>query len=182
MKPRRAPRIEVVVESAPWTRNLPRAASLCRKVAAAALEGGLSKSGLRKSVTKAPSVEMSIILSSDAAIRRLNAEWRGKDKPTNVLSFPAAETTPGAPLLLGDVVVAYGTTSREAKAESKSLPQHLTHLVVHGVLHLLGYDHERDTDAETMERLEIKILSRLGISNPYAEPAAPLAAKRKARS
>ena len=100
----------------------------------------------------------------------LNREWRGKNTPTNVLSFPAPR--PGknrsAPPYIGDIVIAYQTVAREAVAEGKPFNHHLAHLAVHGFLHLLGYDHENDRDAQTMERLERKILKRLAVPDPYA--------------
>lgn len=118
-------------------------------------------------------VELSILLTTDGAIRKLNALYRGKDKPTNVLSFPADDS-----LMLGDIAVAYGVTAREAKAEHKTLTAHLSHLVVHGVLHLLGYDHEDEKDAVTMERRERKILADLGIADPYGD-LPPTARRRR---
>ena len=109
-------------------------------------------------------------------MRRLNKTYRGKDKPTDVLSFPAwsaDEPQHGARIALGDVVVAHGVAARDAKAESKPLAAHVAHLVVHGVLHLLGYDHMRDDDAAIMEGLEISVMKKLGLANPYEWPRAP---------
>ena len=105
--------------------------------------------------------EISIVFVDDAAIQALNRDYRGKDKPTNVLSFPME----GA--LLGDVILTRETIIREAKAQGKSVFDHLTHLIVHGFLHLLGYDHLEDSEATKMETLEIKALSQMGIDNPY---------------
>jgi probable rRNA maturation factor len=102
-----------------------------------------------------------ILLADDKQLRALNRDFRGKDKPTNVLSFPAD----GA--YRGDIAIAYGVTSKEAKAAGKSFADHAAHLAVHGVLHLAGYDHERPKDAKVMEPLEVKILARLGIADPY---------------
>jgi probable rRNA maturation factor len=110
--------------------------------------------------------ELSVVLTDDAEIKSLNAQWRHKDEPTNVLSFPASTAGPG-PRLLGDIVIAYETTAREAEQEAKPLADHLSHLAVHGFLHLLGYDHESDADATVMERLEREILARLGVPDPY---------------
>ncbi|WP_236823675.1 rRNA maturation RNase YbeY [Blastochloris viridis] len=113
--------------------------------------------------------EVSIALVDDAAIRQLNRDFRGKDQPTNVLSFPAPPFgVPGAPVLLGDIAVAFETSAAEAAAEAKSISDHLSHLVVHGVLHLLGFDHLDTEDAEHMEAAERDILAALGIADPYA--------------
>lgn len=112
--------------------------------------------------------ELAIVLTDDSAIRTLNREWRNKDAATNVLSFPQPPTrASGAMKLLGDIVIAYETTAREAQAEGKPLRNHLAHLAVHGFLHLVGHDHETDQEADTMESLETTILSRLGVPNPY---------------
>jgi probable rRNA maturation factor len=111
--------------------------------------------------------EVSVLLTDDAEIRTLNRQWRGIDKPTNVLSFPAAEQPPGSPVLLGDIAIAYETLAREAKDEGKPLLHHLAHLAVHGYLHLMGYDHQTDSEAEAMEALERAILAGLQIRDPY---------------
>ena len=118
-------------------------------------------------------VELSLLLADDEAVRALNRAWRGKDKATNVLSFPA-NPHPGMPgrQPLGDVALAFGTVAREAESEGKTLADHATHLIVHGVLHLLGYDHETEAEAEIMEALEVEALARLGIADPYREMAA----------
>jgi probable rRNA maturation factor len=112
--------------------------------------------------------ELSVLLTDDEEIRSLNAQWRQQDKPTNVLSFPVPDAGNIQPKLLGDIVIAYETTAREAQTEHKPFEHHLAHLTVHGFLHLLGYDHESDEEAETMERLEREILARLDIADPYA--------------
>jgi probable rRNA maturation factor len=122
-------------------------------------------------VTLAPDCEVSVTFCDDAEIQELNAEWRGKDKPTNVLSFP----TPGPLLarpLLGDIVIAYETVAREAAEQEKTLREHTAHMVIHGFLHLIGYDHETAAEAEDMESLERRIASRLGLRDPYAGEAA----------
>jgi len=118
--------------------------------------------------------ELAVMLTDDAGVRTLNRNWRGIDKPTNVLSFPALQ--PGsrrgpddAPRMLGDIAIAYETTRREADEEQKPFDHHLSHLAVHGFLHLIGYDHENDDDAAAMETLEREILSQLGIPDPYAD-------------
>ena len=102
-----------------------------------------------------------ILLADDKKLRALNHDFRGKDKPTNVLSFPGPDG------YAGDIAIAYGVTRKEAEEAGKSFADHATHLVVHGVLHLAGYDHERPKDAKVMEPLEVKILKRLGIADPY---------------
>jgi probable rRNA maturation factor len=118
--------------------------------------------------------ELAVMLTDDAGIRTLNSNWRDIDKPTNVLSFPALPPTGAggpddAPRMLGDIAIAYETTRREADDEQKPFDHHLSHLAVHGFLHLMGYDHEKDDDAEAMETLEQEILAQLGIPDPYAD-------------
>ena len=120
-------------------------------------------------------VELSIRLTSDAEVHALNAEWRGKDKPTNVLSFPMAEaedlaeaSSPGPELMLGDIILASGVCAAEAEEKSIPVDQHAAHLMVHGTLHLLGYDHMDDESAADMEAREIRALARMGIADPYA--------------
>jgi len=152
----RAPSIDVVIESARW-QKAPRAASVVRRAIAAAAPA------------RARRAELSVILTSDRAIRSLNRRWRGRDKPTNVLSFPAPAPARGAPRHLGDIVLAYETVAREARSQGKPLDHHIAHLALHGFLHLLGYDHESHGQAETMERRERRILARLGVPDPYAE-------------
>ncbi|WP_448192204.1 rRNA maturation RNase YbeY [Azospirillum sp. sgz301742] len=116
--------------------------------------------------------ELSVVLGDDALVQTLNRDYRGKDKPTNVLSFALTEAdepeVEGAPTLLGDVVLAWETLVRESAEQGKTLSNHLCHLVVHGVLHLLGYDHEVDAEAEEMEQLEVEVLGTLGVPDPYA--------------
>ncbi|GGK34262.1 rRNA maturation RNase YbeY [Salinarimonas ramus] len=113
-------------------------------------------------------VSLELLLTDDDAIRAINLEWRNLDKPTNVLSFPAAPT-PGfpGPRPLGDVVLAYETLAREAEEEGKSLADHAAHLLAHGVLHCLGYDHDTDAAAEEMEALETRAMALIGIADPY---------------
>jgi len=108
-----------------------------------------------------------VLLADDSAILELNCNFRGKNTATNVLSFPAAVS---ARPHLGDIVLAYGVCAREAEAQGKTLAHHLMHLTVHGVLHLLGYDHESDAEAEAMEGIERAVLSKLGVPDPYARP------------
>ncbi len=125
--------------------------------------------------------EVSVVLSDDRELRILNKEYRGIDQATNVLSFPGegvdededSFTFLGRPRMLGDILLAFETTQREAAAAGKALRDHVAHLLVHGALHLLGYDHERDADAEVMERLECDILEKMGIADPYEIAASP---------
>lgn len=118
-------------------------------------------------------VEIGMMMADDEAVRVLNRDWRGKDKPTNVLSFPSSQPpAPVGPRHLGDIALAYETLVREAEAEGKTLRDHALHLLVHGVLHLLGYDHEDDAEADAMEAIEVAALAKLGVSDPYADEAA----------
>ena len=153
------PDIEVAVLDPAWNSDVPNAPDLCRRAAIAALAAVGRELG---------AVEVSLALADDALVRRLNREYRGSDKATNVLSFPS-EMPGGAPRLLGDVVLARETVLTEARAQHKAGAEHLTHLVVHGCLHLLGYDHEADEEAAEMERLEVGVLAGLGLPNPYLE-------------
>lgn len=115
--------------------------------------------------------ELSIAFVTDEDIRILNRDYRSKDSPTNVLSFPNDMIVPdGSSRLLGDVILAYQTVAREADSQGKAIGHHISHLVVHGFLHLLGYDHETATQADQMESLEIEALERLRIANPYLDP------------
>jgi probable rRNA maturation factor len=117
---------------------------------------------------KSADCEIALVLTDDAEMHALNHTWRGKDASTNVLSFPAGETS-GETRYLGDVVLAYETSLKESREDNLAFPDHVSHLVVHGVLHLLGYDHASDSDAERMEEIERKVLEALGIADPYAE-------------
>jgi probable rRNA maturation factor len=148
--------IDIVVQSADWKQQPKAAATLRRAIKGAA------------AATSTAGGELAIVLTDDSAIRELNREWRGYDKATNVLSFPAKHPAPGVGTPLGDIVIAYQTAAREAEDEGKPFLDHLSHLAVHGFLHLLGYDHENDADAESMESLEIDILNRLNVPDPYA--------------
>jgi probable rRNA maturation factor len=150
-------RIAIALADQTWRRDVAAPVRLVRRAANAAIEG--AEADVADS-------ELSIVLADDLLLRRLNREYRGKDKPTNVLSFPTGTNGLKVPLL-GDVVIAHGTTAGEAEAQGKSVADHLSHLVVHGVLHLLGYDHEKASDARRMERLETGILAGLGIGDPY---------------
>lgn len=113
--------------------------------------------------------ELSVLLANDEKLKALNNDWRGKDKPTNVLSFPGSDVLPGeaAESILGDIVISVETTKREAELENKRFDDHFTHLIIHGLLHLFGYDHETEEQALQMETLETEILAQLGITDPY---------------
>jgi probable rRNA maturation factor len=148
----------VEVEDPAWTQALPDAESVVER-AALAVFAHLSAAGMG-------GLEITVLLTDDAAVRALNGKFRGKDQATNVLSFPApAFARPH----LGDVALAFGVCAGEAKEQGKSLADHLSHLTVHGVLHLLDYDHEADEEAEVMERMERAILEQLGVGDPYAQ-------------
>ena len=152
--------IDIAEPCALWRVRLADVERLCGEAARAALAGAGGVTG---------PTELSIVLADDALVHALNRQWRGQDKPTNVLSFPVppAALPPGAPRLLGDVVLAFETLAAEAAAQGKPLANHLRHLVVHGVLHLLGFDHETAGEAERMETLEAAVLAGLGVPDPY---------------
>jgi len=114
--------------------------------------------------------DLSVALSNDAELRELNRIWRGKDRPTNVLAFPSGAVAAGGRSPLGDIILAFETVALEAERGRVAVSDHLSHLVVHGVLHLLGYDHEKPADARRMEGLEVRVLAGLGIPDPYAAP------------
>lgn len=116
----------------------------------------------------AEGAEVSLLFCDDARIRELNRRFRGQDKPTNVLSFPGPDPIEDAQFL-GDIAIALETAAREAAEQGKTLQQHCRHLIVHGFLHLLGYDHEDDEEAEAMEALEIRVLRRMGVDDPYRD-------------
>jgi probable rRNA maturation factor len=174
-----APAIDIKVDSPLWKAQRGVKAvllrAICEAAAMAATSGG----------------ELAIVLTDDSAIRALNRNWRGKDQPTNVLSFPANSPSPPLPRkrgkvrvgavsrragarsrvrLLGDIVIAYETMAREALAEHRPFAHHLAHLAVHGFLHLVGHDHAADADADAMEALEVAVLARLDVPNPYVTP------------
>lgn len=142
--------IEIEIEDAAWTGALPGASQVVERAASAALG--------------AVEGDLVVLLTHDEAVRELNARFRDRDRPTNVLSFPAAESA--APHL-GDLVLAFGVCAAEAQAQGKTLADHLSHLTVHGVLHLLGRDHEDEGEAEEMEAEERAILAGLGVADPY---------------
>ncbi|WP_127091403.1 rRNA maturation RNase YbeY [Aquabacter cavernae] len=164
----RSPLIEIdVLAEAPGWDALPDADALAERAVRAALA---EAADLEEDVD----FELSVTLTDDARIRILNRDWRGKDKPTNVLSFPAADVPDDVtPVPLGDVILALETVRAEAEDEGKALADHFTHLVVHGTLHLIGFDHESEDEAEEMEDTERRILAGLGIADPYALPAEP---------
>jgi probable rRNA maturation factor len=159
------PITEVLVVADCW-RDEPEAEAVIQRAIAAAAEAVDADVG---------DTELAVMLTDDSGIRTLNRNWRGIDKPTNVLSFPALQPTaarrPGddAPRMLGDIAIAYQTMRREADDEQKPFDHHLSHLAVHGFLHLVGYDHEGAHEAEAMEALEQEILAQLGIPDPYAD-------------
>lgn len=151
--------VDVIAESKLWAACPVADATVRRAIEAAAQAAG--KFGT-----------LAVMLTDDASIRAMNAKWRGIDKPTNVLSFPAGESPalPGG-AHLGDIAIAYETVAAESAAENKAFADHLAHLAVHGYLHLVGFDHETEDEAARMENLETRILSGLGIADPYADTA-----------
>lgn len=149
---------EVEVEDEAWSRALPDVESIVEQAAVAALaESGDGPDGAL----------VTVLLADDAAVAELNERFRHKVGPTNVLSFPAPET---ALPHLGDIALAYGVCAAEAEAQDKPLRNHLTHLVAHGVLHLLGWDHQTDEEAEAMEAAERRILAGMDMPDPYGTP------------
>ena len=159
-----APETEVLIVAECWA-DCPDAEAIVHRAIAAAAAFVETDTG---------DAELAVMLTDDAGIRTLNKNWRGQDKPTNVLSFPALQPTgrssqPDGPRMLGDIAIAYETARREADDEEKPFDHHLSHLSVHGFLHLVGYDHENDDQAEAMEALERAILAELGVPDPYAD-------------
>ena len=154
--------IDINIADDHWSTALEDVESVCRHAARAAFIAAGDR---------APSpAEVSLLLTDDAQIQDLNRTYRDKDKSTNVLSFVSYEEdahVDQGPALLGDIVIAFGVSDQEAREEGKPLADHLSHLVIHGMLHLLGHDHEEDSEAEHMETLEISVLKGLGIKNPY---------------
>ena len=147
--------LEITIEDKDW-KTIPNLRKLTRQAIKAALAED--------------DVSISVLFTNDAEISEINKQWRGKAKPTNVLSFPVSTETPvpkGEPRPLGDIVMAYGTIFKEATEQKKPVANHVSHLIVHGLLHLLGYDHEIDAEAEIMEAREVEILKKLGIEDPY---------------
>lgn len=155
----RLPEIDLAVQSAKWPSGI-----AWRDILGQAVSEVWAATEQKRQKT-----EVSFVLSEDDAVRKLNASYRGQDKATNVLSFPSGDVpiNSEAPLLLGDIVFAIETVKREAGQQQKSLEGHFAHLAVHGLLHLLGYDHTSDEEADVMETLEVSILDQMGIPNPY---------------
>jgi probable rRNA maturation factor len=163
--------VAVMIRSPRWRVRGLRPAETARRAARAALEAAPVPPGPAQGVT--------LVLSDDGELRELNRLWRGKDRPTNVLAFPSGPNWPGRDAALGEVILSFETLAREAEGAGRPLGHHLSHLVVHGVLHLLGYDHDRPAEARRMEGLEVKLLAGLGISDPYAAPAPSRRAARR---
>lgn len=158
--------IELIVQEKKWKARLPSEA--IRAACKAAFKEGfrIQDSGFGKN----KEYEVTVVLANDASIQELNHTYRGKKKPTNVLSFPSQSPESrnlNPESCLGDIIMAYETIESEAKEQGKTFKDHATHLIVHGVLHLLGHDHMRKSEAEAMEEKEIKILKKLGVRNPY---------------
>lgn len=161
--------IAVSLPCGAWGTACPQVPSLVRRAARSALTRGAAATGWGLPAR----LELAVTLTDDAEQRRLNRDYRGLDRPTNVLAFPGWDPEmsmpEGAPLLLGDVVLAFETVAGEAMAQGKKLADHVCHLTVHGVLHLLGFDHRTPIEAEAMEALETAILAQLGVPDPYRD-------------
>ncbi len=195
--------IDVMLEAAAWRAAVRGVEALCRRAAETAARAALPVTPLAgAAVLQTPGLALCVVLEDDAAVAALNKAYRGQDRPTNVLAFAALETADGTVVLpgtdqgdtandaadldddepahLGDVIVAFETARDEAARDDRSLADHLTHLVVHGVLHLLGHDHRDDAQAAVMEALEIRILANLGVANPYTDIEAHVAPPSRA--
>lgn len=185
MTPRKLPslKIDVLIETPAWRRRLPEVAAHVRKFARAAMKAALADGAPAPSLRRPWT--LAILLADDAELRALNRDFRGKNKPTNVLSFPAWEgvATPAKAkdaINLGDIALSLSVTSAESIKQNKRLADHLAHLTVHGVLHLFGYDHLDQSQADDMESLERAVLARRGISDPYVlRPARKAAAQAR---
>jgi len=161
-RPDAAIAVDILVESGGW----PSRPTL-RRLAERAIAAAIAETGQRFG----EGAELSVLFADDARLRALNSTYRGKDMATNVLSFPSPPPVPGAtPRLIGDIVLARETVDREAAAAGLTMTDHLAHLIVHGFLHLCGYDHETDDQALVMEGLESRIMGKLGMADPYAVP------------
>jgi probable rRNA maturation factor len=154
--------VEAIIEDARWLERAPGIETLAERCRRAAAERAPPLSG-----------DVAVLFADDAAVRELNRRYRGKNAPTNVLSFPSGESG-----FLGDVALAFETCAREAEESRKPFADHAAHLLVHGLLHLAGYDHETDAEAEKMEALEAEVLDALGVSDPYADEDAPQSDER----
>lgn len=162
--------VDIRVETLQWRKILRGVEGLCRIAAYTAVREG-EKNVLPRYGERA---ELVVVLADDMIVQALNRDYRGQNKPTNVLSFtpldaPVSLPVPSETLALGDIIIALQTTVHEAEQQAIPLADHLQHLVVHGTLHLLGYDHQEDATAEAMEYLETRILAQLGVADPYAD-------------
>lgn len=173
--------IDIRIEAAAWRGALEDAADVCRGAALAAMA---------VAPPAAHGAALSVLLTDDATMQALNRTFRGLNEATNVLSFASGDVDAAADdrlepapdaVLLGDIAIGFGVSAREADEAEKPLADHLRHLIVHGVLHLLGYDHEDDADAEKMERLETEILTGLGVPDPYVDAPEPVAGRTEHR-
>jgi probable rRNA maturation factor len=156
-------RLALEIEDPRWRAAIPGAADLMERAIGIALEG----------LPEGRPIEVGVRLVDDGTIRALNRDWRGQDKPTNVLSFPMGDPTPlidaDFPWLIGDIVMSFDTVRAESARDHKALDHHAAHLAIHAALHLIGHDHEREEEALAMEAVEVSLLARLGIEDPYAD-------------
>jgi probable rRNA maturation factor len=171
--------VAVRVIASGWRQALPSGAAVVRRTAHAALGAALGSPMLAAGAR----MEMAVVLADDATVRRLNRDFRGIDKPTNVLSFGGLDgripQISEEPVILGDVVLARETIARQAARQGKTVRDHVSHLVVHGILHLLGHDHRTSAEAGAMEAVETAVLAELGIADPYAAPSQRRRARRR---
>ena len=166
--------LDIALDADPDWDSISAAEGFWADLARSAATSAIAESAFPQLGSGARSVELGVRLTNDEEVRALNATWRGKDKPTNVLSFPMAEAdelddagADGPELMLGDIVLAHGVCAAEAAEKAISIEAHASHLLVHGTLHLLGYDHKDDAAAADMEAREVRALARLGIADPY---------------
>lgn len=174
------------IEDEEWNNAFPDLEDLYVRATNRAIENIVENNNILFEGSGAAIVEISLVFATDNTVQGLNDDYRNQDKPTNVLSFPDSQINTAAleesalhneAVIFGDIILARETVFAEAKAQRKSIADHLSHLLVHGILHLAGYDHIEDDEAEIMESFEIKILSQLGISNPYEETPPATAGK-----
>lgn len=153
--------IQINITSDNWKPFLKSNPSIIKKTVQQAF------ASIENSLPKTKTIELSLLFCDDSEMQTLNKQYRGNNKPTNVLSFPQADIIGNDIATIGDIILSYDTIRQEAIDQEKALIDHVQHLLVHGILHLLGHDHVKNKDAIKMEKLEVEILKKLGVKNPY---------------